>query len=405
MRAIYEWHGVVIATGRRDRGIIESDGDEVGVHDELRRKGIEPSKIRTYTASVSDIGKRLRVKTEDHLHFFEQLAFLNKLTLSRALMICAERCTNRRFSLTLSQVAQDVKDGNELHAAMARHPRDFTPLMIALVRAAFEAAAGDEVFQNLADMLEFNYATTADVSDGLRGPLLLLLLGAFAIGVMFVFFVPRIGTMLSAFHVEMPWITRVILSTAGVLSRPLLWVELAVFAILALTGLKAGMRNERFAVAVDRLVRRIPLLGKLLEKRDTAMFARMLAVILKTVNLSNAVQLLVPMARTTLHRLALEDVVRQVKDGVELHEAFEQAGGFDPLFISYLAIGAESTDRPGACLRVAEFLEREVRRGFKALTTKIDPIVSGGITALFLFVAIGLYAAYLQLISQALNNF
>ncbi len=97
--------------------------------------------------------------------------------------------------------------------------------------------------------------------------------------------------------------------------------------------------------------------------------------------------------------------MKLVKDGVELHDAFEQAGGFDNLFVSYLAIGAASTDRPAACLAVAKFLEREYRRGVKALTSRIDPIVSSAVTGVFLVVALGLYTAYLQMISQALNNF
>ena len=406
MSTLYEFKGVNIATGRREYGTLESDGDEHDVYEELVRKGIEAPHIRPYNAQNSQLPRFVNVKTEDHLHFFEQMAFLKTLVLSRAVKICAERCTNRRFGITLDQIAKDVADGKELHTAMAKHPRSFTPLMIALVRAAHDAGAGDEIYQNLADMLEFEYSTKTDIWDGLRGPAVLAVFGIIAIVVMFTFFVPRIASLLNMFHVQMPLITVIILRVGAILSQPLLWITLGALTLVGTVSFLTAMRNVRFALAFDHFVRAIKPIGPLLEKRDTATIARTLSVILKTVNLGHGVTLLVPMARTTLHRLALEEVVNLVQnEGVELAEAFEQAGGFDDLFVSYLAIGAESTERPAACLRVAQFLEREVRRGFKSLTSKIDPAVSLLFTGAFLTVSVGLYMAYLQLISQALNNF
>ncbi len=194
MPTLYEYRGANVDTGRKERGTIVSSGDDTAVFNELLVRGIEAPHIREYSAASSGLPRRVRVRTADHLHFFESMAFLKNLTLSRAVRICAERANNRRFATTLHIVAKDVSDGMELHSAMAKHPRDFTQLMIALVHAAQQATAGEEVYENLAEMLEFEYTTKTDVSEGLRGPALLTLFGFGAVITMFVFFVPRIKT-------------------------------------------------------------------------------------------------------------------------------------------------------------------------------------------------------------------
>jgi type IV pilus assembly protein PilC len=211
--------------------------------------------------------------------------------------------------------------------------------------------------------------------------------------------------LLDALNTPLPWPTQVVLWCANVLSSWIFWVVVVILISGATVAWRAAMAEPRFAVRWEAFaVKWIPVIGELLEKSYTARIARVYGVVMNAVSPSRAAQLVIPLAQTTRHRLALESVAEAVAMGVSASAAFEATGAFDPMLPQYLEVGEAGSNVPEACERVAVFLEREVKRGTMALTQAIEPVLTVLVSAVFTVVVLAMYLPYLTVIQTLSNN-
>ena len=413
MSMTYDWEGVTepghpaqrglgATRPKRVRGTDTTDGDEATVSRNLRARGIHPSSIRPHSR-LGLLDRFRTVKTEHQLTFYESMAFLENTSLQRSLAICARRCRDPHYATAIAGAAHDVANGVAIDDAFSRHPQEFDNLQCAMVRAGRESAELPATFRNLAKMLGNLYKTQTSVKDALRGPAILSLLSLAGLVFMLVWFVPQMELMLSAVHTAIPAPTVFVIWLSQMASNILTWIVLGGGAAAAYVGWRYFMSEPRNAVAWERLLAKTPVLGTLMEQHATARVARVLAVVSRAVNSSRAVDLVVPLATSSRHRLALEQIARDCREGVSIDAAFARVDAFDPMLAQYLETGRISADISGACDKVADFLEREVQRGTDALTAAIEPLLTVVISTAFTLLVLALYLPYLALLTS-LNN-
>ncbi len=100
--------------------------------------------------------RQKRINVNDMASFNRQLADLlsSGITLVKALTILQNQTPNPSLRSVLVTISQDVTGGDSLAGAMSRHPKVFTKLYIAMVRAGETGGLLDEVLQRLADFAE-----------------------------------------------------------------------------------------------------------------------------------------------------------------------------------------------------------------------------------------------------------
>ncbi|MCW9078102.1 MAG: type II secretion system F family protein, partial [Gammaproteobacteria bacterium] len=111
-------------------------GSEQLVAEQLFRTGVTPIRIsRSIVASGSGKGggfhlSKPRVSLEEIVMLARQLRTLTKagVPILRGLQGLADTTTNPTLSETLADVHRQLQGGRELNAALARHPKVFTPL-------------------------------------------------------------------------------------------------------------------------------------------------------------------------------------------------------------------------------------------------------------------------------------
>jgi type IV pilus assembly protein PilC len=99
-------------------------------------------------------GKRTKLK--DIAIFSRQFATMinSGLSLLRSLYILAEQTENKALADVLNTVRQDVEKGSSLSQALARHPKTFSRLYVAMVRAGETGGVLDSVLLQLATTIE-----------------------------------------------------------------------------------------------------------------------------------------------------------------------------------------------------------------------------------------------------------
>ena len=134
---------------------------QTAVSKALRDRGYQP--ISVDVKSESALQKEIkipgfsdRVKHKEVAIFSRQFATMINagLSLLRSLNILADQTPNKAFSRIIIDVKNDVERGTSLSAAMEKHPKAFSPLYTAMVKAGEVGGVLDDTLERLADTLE-----------------------------------------------------------------------------------------------------------------------------------------------------------------------------------------------------------------------------------------------------------
>jgi general secretion pathway protein F len=176
----------------------------------------------------------------------------------------------------------------------------------------------------------------------------------------------------------------------------LLLVALVVGAYLLRQWLHTSQGRERW----DRFVLRIPWLGDLLRKAETARFARTMATLV-----SHGVPLVESLRigkETVMNRVigdSLEGVIQGVKRGEGVAAPVSRAGTFPPLAVHLLRVGEETGRLDSMFERLAGIYDRETRVALRRLTALFEPLV-----ILVMGIAVGAIVLSLLLAITSINE-
>src|SRR5215831_12591197 len=127
--------------GKVVQGTLEADNAQLVVG-KLREMGYVPIEIKQkggpgLKTELKIPGMSDRVKLKDVAVFSRQFATMinSGLSLLRSLYILAEQTESKALAEVVNQVRIDVEKGASLSQAMAKHPKTFNRLYVAMVRA------------------------------------------------------------------------------------------------------------------------------------------------------------------------------------------------------------------------------------------------------------------------------
>ena len=329
-----------------------------------------------------------RVTRRDVAIMTRELATLLEagLTLDQSLKLLIELAEGEPLEGLLADLLERIQGGSSLADALAQHEKLFPRVYVSMVRAGETGGALREVLSRLARYLDEAEALREQVKSALIYPVLLLILAVVSIVILLTVVLPQFTPLFENAGAKLPWLTRaVILVGDGV--QHYWWLMLAV--VLGATWLaRRQLRQPARRAQVDRWLLRVPLLGELLAKIDTARFARALGTLL-----ANGVPPLTALAivqdaltNATLRR-ALADAATAMKDGGGLAAPLGRAGVFPRLAVHLLGVGEESGQLDPMLLKIAEVFDRDVKSTIERLMALLVPaltIVLGAIVAVII---------------------
>ena len=294
------------------------------------------------------------------------------VTLDRALSFAAEHARHDALAQAARRVHAELQGGASFAGALARHPKVFGSLFVAMVAAGEESGALNESMARLADHLDELVELQGQIRSSLLYPVLMAVASGAGTIILLLFVVPRFVDLLEQAGSDLPLATRLLVGlSAAAVHGWWLFLLMGVFAALAGRTWFARADNRRRWHAW-RLS--LPLAGDLEAKYATARFTRTLGMLLRGGRpLLPALQ--VSRAALTNFELhaRLERASEAVGHGQRLHTAL--AGTLPPLATELIAVGEESGRLDELCLRVADTYDQEVRRSLRTLVTVIEPVM------------------------------
>lgn len=378
--------------GQTVDGVMEAP-DARAVIERLHREAYFPVKVTPQGERRAwlDFSLSRGIRARDLLAFTQQLATLVEagMPLDRALSILEELAPNARVKAVVTDVLHGVRGGSSLSDALAKHhPRPFSRLYINMVRAGEKGGVLEATLRRLAEFQEARQAFTEAIVSALIYPAVITTVGAGAIVFLMTFVIPRFATIFADMGQAIPLPTQILLATSLAL-QSYWWVGvLIVFGAILAWRMWTGTAEGR--LQWERLLLRLPLLGALMIKVETARFARTFGTMLRSgVPVLGALAVVGDIMTNQIVGRAVHRLSDTVKRGGTVAAAMQEHTPFPPLAIHMVRVGEETGRLEDMLLKTAETVEADVRSELRRLIGLLEPaiILAMGVVVAFIVVA------------------
>jgi type II secretory pathway component PulF len=367
----------VDATGQKTAGVAPG-GSRAAVIDELAAKGLYPVRVeeRVEGASVEKPSTRPgRVSAASVEAFIRELANLLRagVPLSRALQILTREASQAAARKQWAAIHDDVAGGSSLADAMAKWPRSFPRVYVAMVRAGETGGFLDVVLEQIADFRSREQDLLGRVRSALVYPIVLSVLATVVLVFLLTYFIPRFSAIFAEFGGSLPWLTRAIVACSGAATHYGHIVIVA--AVILFVLLRRALATGRGRRTWEKWMLGLPLIGRLVARFALVRFCRMLGTLLAAgVPLVTALKV----AREAIGNQTLTDAVtratEQVQRGAPLAASLAECPVLFPGSVVEMVAVAEQTGRLDKELqRLAANYEGELDRRLRMLVALLEP--------------------------------
>ena len=310
------------------------------------------------------------------------------VALSLALQTVSAQSRRPRAARSWATILDRIRTGESLSDSMAAQRGVFPEEVVQLVRVGEHSGELDTALGRAADQMAARREIRSLVANALIYPCLAILM---AIGVsvfLVVSVIPKIAAFLQQGNTALPPLTQALMDASyWIRANGMKVLACAAAAVAAWFAVRMGERGRELE---DAALLRVPVAGRVLRISGTAVFARVMAMLVESgVTLLDSLQVVGRVMGNRRLARRIETARDGVMRGVPLSAALAEAREFLPMLARMTAV-AETTGSLGVAFdEVARFHETLLAITVKRLSAAIEPvtiIVTGAIVG-FVYIA------------------
>jgi type II secretory pathway component PulF len=315
--------------------------------------------------------------------------------LSRALVILHKEASTPAAAAKWKEVYDLVVDGMSLADAMAKSPKVFPRVYVAMVQAGETGGFLDLVLAQIADFQAREKELRSKVTTAMLYPTILLVLALGVVVFLLTFFIPRFQSVFSGFGASLPMATQIVVSTSEIVRSYGLFVGVGLVTVGFM--LRNWFASEKGRRVWEGLMLRAPLMGPLVAEFAMSRFCRMLGTLLGAgVPLVQALNV----ARKSIGNQILVDAVAQsidrVQQGGQLGASLADCQGlFSGAVLEMISVAEESGKLDAELVRIANVTEADLDRELKTAVAFAEPLmlflIAGFIGTIFISMVLPIF--------------
>nr|WP_312970199.1 type II secretion system F family protein [Pseudomonas sp.] len=364
---------------------------------QLRKQGINPTKVRKKGISLFGAGKK--IKPMDIALFARQMATMMKagVPLLQSFDIIADGLENPNMRKLVDEIKQHVAAGNSFAAALRTKPQYFDDLFCNLVDAGEQSGALETLLDRVATYKEKTEALKAKIKKAMNYPLAVIAVAVIVSCILLIKVVPQFKEVFSSFGAELPAFTLFVIGISEGLQE---WWFIFLIALIGAgyAFMHAKRRSEKFRDALDRTALKAPVVGNIIYKSSVARYARTLSTTFAAgVPLVEALDSVAGATGNVVFRNAVNQVKQDVTSGMQLNFSMRSTNVFPAMAVQMTAIGEESGALDTMLDKVASYYEAEVDNAVDGLTALMEPMIMSVLGVLVGGLIIAMYLPIFQL--------
>jgi type II secretory pathway component PulF len=377
--------------GQTVTGVLTAENQQAALRS-LDERALFPIEVLEGGQAAKSIlpGRRRKLSLRVLATFYSQFADLLRagVPVLRSLDVLARQKSNALLTEILNEVRDDVAGGETLADAMAKHPNAFSELHIAMVRAGERGGFLEDVLSRVSQFTERQDELRNKLLGSLIYPCILLTAGIGVVTFLMSFVVPKIRPVLERGG-QLPLPTAMLFGFCDYFKT---WgVLFAVGAIIFLLVSVSYVRTEAGRKTFDRLILRIPVLGRILAMVAICRFCRILGTMLQ-----NGVPILqsLKVSKESAGNLVLAEEIEKATDSVTKGETvaapLASSGMFPIDIVDMIAVAEESNTMDTVLVQIADANEARTARQIDIGVRLLEPLLLLVMAAVVLFIALAL---------------
>lgn len=326
-----------------------------------------------------------KVKSKDLISIFVHLEQLERAGVSIVDSIndLKETADSNKVKNLMHELHESIKNGSLFSESLAKRPDIFNPIHVGLITMGEKTGNLANSFASIIDDLKWSMDIKRKTRKATTGPLFGIIMMFIVIGIMTSVVVPKVTGFIVSQGMDLPLMTTSLITFSDfvknnwyliIFTVPVLWISLKLLA-----------RVPEVAVKLDDVKLKLPVLGPIVNKIDSAKFCQFFAMTFKSgLGVIECLDAASGVIKNKAIKKSIIVVKEQVSDGQSLAKSLALTGYFPNLVIRMFKIGEESGNMESALQNIKFFYDREINDSIDRLVGMIQPtltIVMGGMIA------------------------
>jgi len=362
------------ATGREIRNSVEAATEQAAIA-QLLNRNLLVVEIREKMAKRGQT-KGGKVALADLVVFTRQLATMIDagITIVQALQALAEQTPNKVMRDTIRDICSRVEAGESFSEALARHPKAFNRLYVAMVGAGEKGGLLAEIMARLATYLENMDRLRKKVKMALMYPSTVTVVAICITIFLLVKVIPTFQDVYSGFGAKLPAPTQFLIGLSDIVQNYL-------FYLIGLAGVGVWswlyfIKTPKGREFWDTQRIKLPIFGAIAHKICLARFTRTLASLVRSgVPILEVLNIVSQTVGNVVMEKAIKSAAMDIERGEGISAALSKHPVFPTMVIRMLSAGEQTGNIDNMLERVAKFLDEEIEATLSGLMSLIEPLL------------------------------
>ena len=391
-------------SGEIVKGKITAEGEEA-ITQMLSFAGYRLINLRPYIPflSVGKVASQLfPIKPNDIILLFRQLALLleSGISIVTALELLQEQITKHSLKKVIGEIVADIRGGNQLSAAMARHPEIFSTMNCRTLNIGEQTGSLETMLKQVADYMEKEMSTRKGIKGALMYPAIAGVVTIGVVGILMFFVLPAFANLYGTLGAKLPTLTKMLMDFSELLRQYALHILLGAIIIAGTFIIYARTADGKYKI--DVLMLKIPQLGKVNLLNELSRCCRSISLLFTAgLPLTEIMPLVIQGSNNRVISQALFAVQADMLKGEGLARPMAKNPIFLPMMVQMVKVGEETGSLDSTLIAVAQNFESEASEKTKTLIGLIPPIMTICIAGFVGLIALSMVSAMYSIYGQA----
>ena len=395
-------YDAINAQGLEISGVVHAP-DPGAAREQLQMRGLLPKWLDEGGAvggrRAADAFKKVKPKSLQV--FARQFATMIAAGVSvvAALVTLEEQTDDKYLREVIADVRSEIEGGVILSKALARHPKVFNRLFVAMVEAGESSGTLDTVLDRVALQIEKETQIKRRVKSAMVYPAVVITFACLVLTFMLMFIIPVFVSVFDQLHGQLPMPTQIVMHMSYAMRHWWFVIFPAIGAMIF--AFRRYKRTERGRQVWDRFKLRIPMrIGDVVHKIALARFSRTLSTLLSSgVDIIKALEITGATSGNWVVEQSLAEIRTRVHEGVPISQPLQDDPVFPAMVGQMVKIGEETGELDAMLGKVADFYEDEVDSSIQSLTSIIEPVLMIGVGAMVGTIVIAMYMPMFKMLT------
>ncbi len=338
----------------------------------IREKNLQVVEIAPQIEDKSGFRKKL-AQADITVSLFELTTMLDSgVAIADALQSLQDSDAHPKLLRYYRTASERLQQGANLGSALTSDDVKLPPYFIQLIAAGEASGQLASAMRRGVDQMEYDLSVANDLRNALIYPAVLVLTGISAVGLIFVFVVPKFANMLDGKN-DLPLLAHMVLSTGMWLNQNFLLVMALLAGVATFASVQLSKPDVRQSL-LDKAAS-LPLFGRWLAESDISRWSSVMGAMLASrVELVKALDLARASVKNSRRSKALNAALTAVQAGTNLSKALQDNQILNATAYNLVRAGEKTGRLSEMLFAVAKIYENSSKNRMKRFLLLIEPL-------------------------------